>query len=92
MTKALDLMQGVVGSNPGLDKFFFHIFFTKTDCKSLYIEKGNPCADYRETLFGLQGNHVGITGKPLFRLQELCCTGFVQGIPVICTCKLQGRI
>ena len=80
MTKALDLMQGVVGSNPGLDKFFFHIFFTKTDCKSLYIEKGNPCADYRETLFGLQGNHVGITGKPLFRLQGNPCWDYRENL------------
>ena len=67
--KALDLMQEVVGSNPRRDKFFLNIFFTKTDCKSLYREKGNPCADYREALFGIQGNHVGITGKPLLGLQ-----------------------
>ena len=80
MTKALDLMQGVEGSNPGLDKFFFHIFFTKTDCKSLFREKGNPCADYGETLFKIQGNHVGITGKPPFRLQGNPCWDYRENL------------
>ena len=59
---------------------FFYIFLTKIDCKSLYREKGNPCADYRETLFGIQGNHVGITGKPLFRLQGNPCWDYRENL------------
>ena len=55
-------------------------FFTKTDCKSLYREKGIPCADYRESLFGLQGNHVGITGKPLFRSQGNPCLDYRESL------------
>ena len=56
-------MQGVVGSNPGLDKVFF-IFFLQKQIENPCTEKretpvqitGNPCLDYRETMLELQGN------------------------------------
>ena len=77
-TKALDLMQEAVGSNPGLNKFILH-FFLQKQIANPCIEKretpvqitGKPCLEYRETMLGLQGNPcldyretpVGITGK-----------------------------
>ena len=78
-TKALDLMQEVVGSNPGLDKFFY-IFLQKqianpcTEKRETPVQiTGKPCLEYRETMLELQGNPcldyretpVGITGKPV---------------------------
>ena len=70
-------MQGVVGSNPGLDKVF--LFFLQKQIENPCTEKretpvqitGKPCLEYRETMLGLQGNPcldyretpVGITGK-----------------------------
>ena len=62
-TKALELMQEVMGSNPGLDKFFY-IFFLQKQIANPCSEKretpvqitGKPCLKYRETMLGLQGN------------------------------------
>ena len=84
-TKALELMQEVVGSNPGLDKFFY-IFFLQKQIANPCSEKretpvqitGKPCLKYRETMLGLQGNPcldyretpVGITGKTCWDYRE----------------------
>ena len=66
-SRASDLMQEVVGSNPGLGKFFF----TKTDYKSLYREQGTPCTDYRETPVQITVKPpVGITGNPCTDYRE----------------------
>ena len=59
-SKASVLMQEVVGSNPGLDKFFL-IFFLQKQIANPCSENretpvqitGNPCLDYRKTLLGL---------------------------------------
>ena len=79
-SRASDLMQEVVGSNPRLGK----IFFTKTDYKSLYREQGTPCTDYRETPVQITVKPpVGITGNPcrdyresLYRFQGNPCTDY----------------
>ena len=59
-SRASDLMQEVVGSNPGLGNFFFLQKQITNPCTEnreyLYRLKGNPFRDYREYLYGLQGN------------------------------------
>ena len=79
-------MQVVVGSNPGLANFFFknrlEIPVQRTG-KPLYRLQGNPCRDYKKSMYRVRGN-------PLLGLQGFCCTGFVQGFPVSFFQKLQG--
>ena len=84
-SRASYLMQGVVGSNPGLDKVFFYIFLQKqianpcTEKRETPVQiTGKPCLEYRETMLGLQGNPcldyretpVGITGKSCWDYRE----------------------
>ena len=62
-TKASDLMQEVVGSNPRLDKFFLYIFFYKNRLQIPVQRKGKP-------LCRLQGTPVWNTGKPCWDYRE----------------------
>ena len=61
-TKALDLMQEVVGSNHGLARFFYNCFY-KNRLQIPVQRKGKP-------LCRLQGNPVWNTGKPCWDYRE----------------------
>ena len=74
------LMQEVEGSNPGLGKIFFHIFFQKqvtntcTENRETTVQiTGKPFRDYRETLCELQGNPCTEYREPLYGLQGKPC-------------------